>query len=85
MKFIDTSSYWLFDDVKDGKIVFALDKQLKKIEVVNYLTVDQLVAVMKSAETEPTRYEFWYKAEESDVTKATEETKINTKWEEDDD
>lgn len=83
MKFINAYSHWLFEDVKNGKVVYALDRKLKKIVVVNELTVDRLVAVMNSAEAEPNRYEFWYEeAEESDV---TEETKINTTWEEDDD
>ena len=70
MKFVGVYGYWLFDEIKDGKVVFALDRKLKKIVLVNDMTADQLVAVMNSAEAEPTRYEFWYEETE----KATEET-----------
>ena len=64
MKYISVYSCWLFDEIKDGKIVFALDRGLKKVSLVNDLTADMLVAVMNSAEAEPTRYEFWYEQKE---------------------
>lgn len=67
MKYKSVSSYWLFDEIKNGKIVFALDRGLKKVSLVNDLTADILVAVMNSAEAEPTRYEFWYEETEEEV------------------
>lgn len=67
MKYISVSSYWLFDEIKNGKIVFALDRGLKKVSLVNDLTADMLVAVMNSADKEPTRYEFWYEVTEEEV------------------
>lgn len=67
MKYESVYSFWLFDAIKQGKRVYALDKKLKKIVLVNDLTAEQLVAVMNSAEAEPTRYEFWY--EESEESK----------------
>lgn len=65
MKYKSVYSFWLFDEIKSGNRVYALDKKLKKIVLVNELTAEQLVAVMNSAEAEPTRYEFWYESEES--------------------
>lgn len=64
MKYRSVYSFWLFDEIKSGKRVYALDKKLKKIVLVNDLTAEQLVAVMNSSEAEPTRYEFWYEFEE---------------------
>ena len=64
MKYKSVYSIWLFDEIKSGKRVYALDKKLKKIVLVNDLTAEQLVAVMNSAEAEPTRYEFWYEESE---------------------
>ena len=54
---------YLFDEVKSGKLVYALDKKTRKVSLVNDLIVEQLVAVMNSAKEEPTRYEFWYEKE----------------------
>ena len=60
MKYKSVYSFWLFDDIKSGKRIYALDKKLKKIVLVNDLPAEQLVAVMNSDEAEPTRNEFWY-------------------------
>lgn len=64
MKYKSVYSFWLFDEIKSGNRVYALDKKLKKIVLVNDLTAEQLVAVMNSSEAEPTRYEFWYEESE---------------------
>lgn len=72
MKYRSVSSYWLFDEIKNGKMVFALDRKFKKVVLVNDMTADQLVAVMNSAEAEPSRYEFWYEESEK-VAEETEE------------
>lgn len=83
MKFKEISSYWLFDEVKSGKRIYALDRKLRKISVVNDLSVDLLVAVMNSADEECSRYEFWY--EEAEETDVTEEPKTTKELEEDED
>lgn len=75
MKYSNVYSHWLFDEIKSGKKVYALDRKLRKVVLVNELTADQLVAVMHSDEEETTRYEFWY--EETEVTEVTEETEEN--------
>lgn len=73
MKYSNVYSHWLFDEIKSGKKVYALDRKFRKVVLVNELTADQLVAVMHSDKEEPTRYEFWY--EETEVTEETEENK----------
>ena len=84
MKYLSVYYYWLFDEVKSGKKVYALDRKLRKVSVVNDLTIDQLVAVMNSAEEESTRYEFWYEEKVTEETeKVTEETKVTEENEDD--
>jgi hypothetical protein len=69
MNYKSVYSCWLYDEVKSGKKVYALDRKFKKVSLVNDLTIDQLVAVINSDEAEPSRYEFWYEEE----VKVTEE------------
>lgn len=63
MNYKSVYSCWLFDEVKSGKKVYALDRKFKKVSLVNDLTIDQLVAVINSDEAETSRYEFWYEEE----------------------
>ena len=73
MIYRDIYSWWLFDEIKTGKTVYALDRRLNVVYSVNSRTVDELVAIMKSADEEPHRYVFW--CEETEETeKVTEET-----------
>jgi hypothetical protein len=84
MEYIEVYSFRLFDRIMSGNKIYCLDRKLKKVFTVNELTADRLVALIKSAEEELNRYEFWYEeAEESDVAKATEVTK-ETEEDEDD-
>jgi hypothetical protein len=69
MNYKSVYAYWLFDEIKSGKKVYALDRKFRKVSLVNDLTIDQVVAVINSAEAEPSRYEFWYEEE----VKVTEE------------
>ena len=62
-------SEWLFEEIKKGKKIYVLDKKFVNVVIVNELTVDQLVALMRSDVEEETRYEFWYEEEK----KVTEE------------
>ena len=66
MKYSNVYSCWIFDEIKNGKKVYALDRKLRKVVLVNELTVDQLVAVIHSDEEETTRYEFWTEEEEKE-------------------
>ena len=83
MKFISVYYCWLFDEVKKGKKIYALDRRLNTVYSVNNRTVDELVAIMNSAEEEPSRYEFWYEEKVTEETeKVTEETEENENAEE---
>ena len=76
MKYSSIFSCYIFDEVKNGYTVYALDKKLLKVVCINLLTANEIVAVMKSAKNEPTRYEFWCE-KETEVTEVTEEKEIN--------
>ena len=64
MKYSNVYSCWLFDEVKSGKEVYALDKRVNEVYLINKMPVEQLVAIMHSAEQESSRYEFWYEETE---------------------
>lgn len=66
MKYRSVYSCWLFDEVRAGRVVYALDKKLKNIVPINGMTADGLAAMMHSAAAEPTRYEFWFEEDEKD-------------------
>ena len=72
MKYRSVYSFCLFDEVVNGKKVYALDRKLKKVVLVNDLTAEQLAAVMHSDKEEPSRYEFWYEETETEETKEKE-------------
>lgn len=67
MKYRDFYACWAMDEVKKGKTVYVLDRQTKTVEVVNEMTVDKAMAVINSAETDFTRYEFWTEEKEEEV------------------
>lgn len=64
MKYRSVSSYWVFDEIKSGKDIYVLDRRVNEVYLVNAMPVDQLVAIMHSAEKENSRYEFWYEQKE---------------------
>ena len=49
----------VFDEIEKGKTVYCLDRKSKEVYSVNELTVNDAVAILKGAEEEPQRFEFW--------------------------
>lgn len=64
MKYRDFSAYWVMDEIKSGKTVYALDRKEKAVAVVNFLSVDEAMEAIKLAEKNPTRFEFWTEEQE---------------------
>lgn len=64
---------WVIDEVKNGKVVFVLDKQFKRIAVVNEMSLQDVIRVTESEEEN--RYAFWH----------VEETKTEETEDEEDD
>lgn len=67
MKFRDIYSFLAIEEIKDGKTVFVLDKEMKTVEAVNDMTVDEAVSLIQSADNFPGRFEFWVEEEEEEV------------------
>ena len=65
MKFVSIYSFMVFDEIKNGKAVYALDRKLRRVVLVNNITIEELVAVINSDKEESTRYEFWYEETEA--------------------
>ena len=59
MKYRTLYAYWVFDEIKAGKTVYVLDRELREVLFVNSMTVDRMVAVLNSAEENSARYDFW--------------------------
>ena len=55
----DVHKFLLFDEIKNGKTVYCLDRKSREVHTVNELTVNDMVAILKGAEEEPQRFEFW--------------------------
>lgn len=71
MKYKKIYSHWVIDDIQDDKKVFCLDRKFLRVVLINDLTVDQMLAILKNALEESDRYEFWY--EEPEEAEKTEE------------
>ena len=59
MKYRTFYAYWVMDEVKSGNVVYALDRELKQVFIINEMTVDSATAVLNGAEADSKRYEFW--------------------------
>lgn len=64
MKYRSFSAYWVMDEVKNGKVVYVLDKKRKTVEVVNEMAFETATTLLKSASENSDRYEFWVEEEE---------------------
>jgi IS30 family transposase len=65
MKYRSFYAHWAMDEVEKGNIVYVLDRQTRTVETFNELTVGKATAVLKSAEEDSKRYEFWVEEEEN--------------------
>lgn len=64
-------SFYILDKIKEGKTVYCLDRELKICGVINNFTVEDFNTILRQAEEEPTRFDFWIEIEEE--TKEIEE------------
>lgn len=61
MKYVSIYPWDVINNIKKGRKVYVLDRQVKKVYTVNDATVGDVVAVIASKEED--RYEFWYEEE----------------------
>ena len=66
MKFEHIYPFQAFSAVGEGETVYVLDKKTKQVAYVANLEVGELVEVLKKAEEEKTRFEFWKDTEEKE-------------------
>lgn len=71
MKYRGFYAHWAMDEVEKGNTVHFLDRQARTVKTFNELTVSKAVAVLKSAEEDCMRYEFW--VEETEENENAEE------------
>lgn len=51
--------FLVFDEIKKGKTVYCLDRQMKDVITINNVSVANALRIIKEAEEEPQRFEFW--------------------------
>lgn len=66
MKYRSFYAHWAMDEVEKGNTVYVLDRQTRTVKTFNEMTVSKATAVLKSAEEDCTRYEFWVEEEENE-------------------
>lgn len=71
MKYRHFYAHWAMDEVEKGNIVYVLDRETRTVKTFNEMTVSKAVAVLKSAEEDCKRYEFW--VEETEENENAEE------------
>ena len=64
MKYYGFSAYWVLDEVKKGNTVYVLDREARAVCDINSLPLDRAMAIIKNAENDCDRYEFWHEVEE---------------------
>jgi hypothetical protein len=66
MEYKKVYEFEIFDEIKKGNTVYCLDRAAREVFVVNEMTVDDLVGVIKAENTEPKRFECWEEVEETE-------------------
>ena len=62
----DVYSYRIIDEIKNGKRVYAVDRKLAELFVVNSLEMDEFAILLHRAEADSDRYIFWMIEEDID-------------------
>ena len=62
----DVYSYRIIDEIKNGKRVYAVDRKLAELFVVNSLEMDEFAILLHRAEADRDRYIFWMIEEDID-------------------
>lgn len=64
MKYREIYLCWVWDEVKKGVSIHALDKESQVVFSINEMAVKDAVDMIKDAEGHPDRFTFWTKEEE---------------------
>lgn len=66
MEYKKVYEFEIFDEIKEGNTVYCLDKAAKEVFVVNEITVDDCVSIIKAEKTEPDRFYIWKEVEKTE-------------------
>lgn len=71
--FENVYSWSVIDEIKNGRLVYCLDREEQKVFCVNDIPVENYVAILKYCREEDTnRYLFWYE-NHNEITEVTME------------
>lgn len=66
MKYITIYSFCVIDEIKEGNTVYCLDKRNVSVHIMNDICMDVALTILKEAEEDSGRFEFWKKAKEEE-------------------
>ena len=56
-------SFYVIDKIKEGKTVYYVDRKLHDCGIINNISAQEYVTILKQSEEETTRYDFWIEEE----------------------
>lgn len=66
MKYITIYSFLVIDEIKEGNTVYCLDKRNVSVHIMNDICMDVALTILKEAEEDSNRFEFWMKEKEEE-------------------
>lgn len=66
-KYQEIYSFNVFDEIKKGNKVYALDRKLAEVFVINTMEVEDFATCLHRAKAEKNRYMFWIINEEEEL------------------
>ena len=61
MKYITIYNFGVIDEIKEGNTVYCLDKRKVSVHIMNDICMDVALTILKEAEEDSGRFEFWKK------------------------
>ena len=62
MKYITISAYWVIDEIRNGRMIYVLDRKTQTVSTLNDWNIQNVIRATESEEKN--RYEFWYEKNE---------------------
>jgi hypothetical protein len=59
MSYKSVYRFLVLDEIKRGKTVYCLDRELKVVHTVNDMSVEAAMALLNIADEDSVRFEFW--------------------------
>ena len=65
MKYRSMYHFEVIDEVKEGNMVYCLDRKNRIVLTINYLPLEDALLVIRDAKDDDERFEFWKETKEN--------------------